>query len=476
MLKKFAAPVAAALALAGAVAAGPAAHAEPVAPTVVSITWDDGYSVTSVGLDLMKARGLKGTLYVNSLRTGEPNFFTRAQLKSYYDAGFEIGSHTLNHEDLAALPIDDAKANLCADRTNLMAMGFPVTSLAYPFSSTSPAVEQAAKECGFNSARLTYGLKTPVSCSSCDPAESIPPADPYAIRAPGSVQASYTLDQLKSMVTQAETGGGGWVPLVFHHICDQCTANSITLTDFTAFVDWLAARPATTTVKTVNEVIGGPVQPSPGVADPTPEYDTVAVGSRQRTINGVNITRTKDSLILYTPAKGATTGTNQYGYEAAVFNGAVTQVGTAGNMPIPAGGYVLSGHGTSATWLKSYIKVGTVVAFYDATTPPPPPAPVAHPKATVTIGANTAPVTGVDKPRTTDSLIVYTPDYGASTGTNMYGAEVLVVGGIIAKIENGVGNMAIPDNGYVLSGHGAARKWLLANASVGAAVIPDRQQ
>jgi hypothetical protein len=34
-----------------------------------------------------------------------------------------------------------------------------------------------------------------------------------------------------------------------------------------------------------------------------------------------------------------------------------------GNMAIPAGGYVLSGHGTSRTWLKTYAKVGATVAL-----------------------------------------------------------------------------------------------------------------
>jgi hypothetical protein len=52
------------------------------------------------------------------------------------------------------------------------------------------------------------------------------------------------------------------VQLVFHHLCDQCDAYSISPADFTALLDWLQPLAAAgTTVKTTAEVIGGQVQP-----------------------------------------------------------------------------------------------------------------------------------------------------------------------------------------------------------------------
>lgn len=449
------------------------AQAVDLSPTVVSITFDDGYAATSVGLDVMKDLGLRGTLYVNSQRVGEPKFFTRAQLKTYQDAGFEIGSHSLNHEDLGTLTPEAAKDNLCADRTSLMNLGFKVTSVAYPFGSYNAAIQQAARDCGFNSGRDVSGLRATTSCANCATAESIPPADPYGIRTSSTVRITDTVAQMQELVTRVESTGGGWLPLVFHHICDACVTNAITSADFTTFVTWLKDRPTTTTVKTVHEVVGGEVKPSPGVVDPTPDPKTVTIGTKERAIDGINVIRLKDKLVLYTPAKGATTGTNQYGYEAAVSAaGVVTQVGSAGNMAIPAGGSVLSGHGLSATWLKANAKLGVTVVFDTPPPPPPPPSSVEYPKTLVTIGANSLAVTGVDKTRTAGALIVYTPDFGGSTGTNPYGFEATVVDGKVVKIENGVGNMPIPENGYVLSGHGTARTWLLANALVGNVVVP----
>jgi len=455
----------------------PAAQAEP-SPTVVSITFDDGYAGPIVaGLDAMKARGMKGTLYINSQRVGfNGNFFTRAQLTSYSQSGFEIGGHTLNHEDLTTLPIETAKANICADRTNLINMGFKVTSLAYPFGGENDAIQQAAKDCGYNSARLTSDLKAPTSCANCAVAETIPPVNPYAIRTPSTVRSTYTLDDMKATVTRAEEGGGGWVPLVFHHICDACVTNSITMENFTAFLDWLQTRPATTTIKTVDEVISGTVAPPPDGDEEIPVPDLAIIGTRQRPIDGVNAQRTTNSLILYTRVRGATTGANQYGVEVAVVKGLVTayQKGV-GNMAIPAGGNVLSGHGTSATWLQNFAPVGTAITIHgldDAPPPPPPPPPTGLPTTNVTIGAASHAVNGTNIYRASGFLVVYTDDNGPTTGANPYGFEAVVVDGKVTTVTNGVGNTTIPANGYVLSGHGESRTWLLNNAVVGATVTP----
>ncbi len=73
-------------------------------------------------------------------------------------------------------------------------------------------------------------------------------------------------------MTSAETHGGGWVPLVFHGICDDsCTgANSVRVATFTAFLDWLQQRSgAGTTVRTVGEVMGGGAPPPPPTAPVT---------------------------------------------------------------------------------------------------------------------------------------------------------------------------------------------------------------
>ena len=455
------------------VAAQPA-QADP-SPTIVSITFDDTYADTVPALDAMRARGVKGTLYVNSQRVGFSNkYLTRNQLRDYSAQGFEVGGHSLNHEDLTTLTPDEARANICADRSNLIDLGYRVTSFAYPFGANDADTQQAVKDCGYNSARITSDLKAPTSCLKCEVAEHVPPVNPYEIRTPSTIRSTYSLADAQGMVTQAEDGGGGWVPLVFHHICDASDGcgNSMSLADFTALLDWLQARPASTTVKTVDEVVGGQAQPPPHESDPVPEPDMVIIGARTHTIDGVNAYRSSGSMVLFTRVSGTSTKTNPYGTEAAVVNGAVTAIQTGvGNMTIPIGGVVLSGHGGAAAWLRAYAPVGTAVTVHGIADPPPPPA-VVYPTASVTIGAEGHAIDGVDAYRASGFLIAYTPASGATTGSNPYGFEAAVVGGKVVAVANGGGDMPIPADGYVLSGHGDARAWLTTNAVVGAAVAP----
>ena len=78
-------------------------------------------------------------------------------------------------------------------------------------------------------------------------------------------------------------------------------------------------------------------------------------------------------------------------------------------------------------------------------------------------GSRTA-ITGMNRPRLDNDLILYTPHYGIETKTNMYGMDVAVVDGIVCSI--GVGSLRIPRDGVVLSGHGTAKQ-ILAQLEVG---------
>lgn len=80
------------------------------------------------------------------------------------------------------------------------------------------------------------------------------------------------------------------------------------------------------------------------------------------------------------------------------------------------------------------------------------------------------PVTGINRPRLQDDMIVYTRRYGTSTGTNVYGWDAVVVDGTVVGIYQG--NADILENGFVLSGHGAARDFL-AELQVGDSVEVD---
>ncbi|WP_308199791.1 polysaccharide deacetylase family protein [Herbiconiux aconitum] len=251
--------VAVAVPTAAAAAQAPAAAPAAAKPqTVISLTFDDGNANQQAAATAMNALKMKGTFYITSGFVGGAGYFSRAQLDTLKAQGHEIGGHSVNHPDLAVLPADEVARQICNDRSTLMSWGYTVKSFAYPFASSIPSNETAAKNCGYNSARMLGDLQSRFGCTGCGYAEKIPPAKPFYLKALDQVENTWTLADLKASVTNAEKTGG-WVPFTFHNICASGCEMNVTPTVFTQFVQWLAPRATTnnTVVKTVDQVIGG---------------------------------------------------------------------------------------------------------------------------------------------------------------------------------------------------------------------------
>ncbi len=251
--------------------AQPLASATP--NTVVSLTFDDGLASQWAAYQPLVDHGMSGTFYINSARVGLGTTLSLSQIHSLAAAGNEVGGHTLDHVDLTSLSQGEQAREVCDDRAQLMEWGFRVTSFAYPHGAANIHTRDTVHECGYNNARLAGGLVPSSTCSGCPWAESIPPHDPYRIKTPNSVKSTTTLKDLQDQVVQAEQHGGGWVPLVFHHICDGCSDLNVSPALFSAFLDWLQPRQGLgTVVKTIDQVIGGAVERA--LAGPAPRLSS----------------------------------------------------------------------------------------------------------------------------------------------------------------------------------------------------------
>lgn len=256
-LRKLAPLGAAVLVAAGLTVAGSSPVALAAAPTVVTIQFDDGNSDQFAALSILQAHGMTATFYVNSGSVGDATHMTWTQLTDLAAAGNEIAGHTITHANLKHLKTAPARAEVCGDRVALFDHGFQPVSFAYPFGAFDDGTKAVVAACGYNSGRGVSGVNGRRVF-----AETIPPLDAYATRTPPNVKSGTTLATVQSFVTQAEDHGGGWVQIVIHHLCDHCDPYSMTVADFTAFLDWLAPRAAAgTVVRTTAQVIGGPVQP-----------------------------------------------------------------------------------------------------------------------------------------------------------------------------------------------------------------------
>lgn len=89
-------------------------------------------------------------------------------------------------------------------------------------------------------------------------------------------------------------------------------------------------------------------------------------------------------------------------------------------------------------------------------------------QAELQIGKATRPISGFNRPREKDELIVFTPEFHRTTLTTPDGLEAIVVRGRVSAVRNGAGSLRIPSNGLVISAHGMAREWALQHLRVGA--------
>jgi hypothetical protein len=264
-------------------AAAPAPAARAVArPTVVTLTFDDGTADQLAAARILHAHGMTGTFFIITGAIGAPHYLTLAQLRQIAGYGDEIGGHTVSHLDLVNTTLAEVRRQVCAGRDILIHWGFRVTSFAYPDGAYNRAVEAIVAGCGFGAARIADGLAGP-DCPSCAAAGSLRPANPYAIRSPGQVESGTTLADLERSVLGAQRAGGGWVPLVFHHVCRAggCGQLSVSEATFTAFARWLAAERASgVVVETMRQALGGPVRPA--VAVPAARPHGVVNASMER--------------------------------------------------------------------------------------------------------------------------------------------------------------------------------------------------
>ena len=87
-----------------------------------------------------------------------------------------------------------------------------------------------------------------------------------------------------------------------------------------------------------------------------PQFSTNWKGASYPGLRGAN------QLVIYTPAFGYRTNTNEFGTEAIVVGDTVTALSGADSL-IPANGLVISGHGQAKKWIHENIMVGAKISI-----------------------------------------------------------------------------------------------------------------
>ncbi|MCE0497249.1 MAG: polysaccharide deacetylase family protein [Methylacidiphilales bacterium] len=136
----------------------------------IIVTFDDGFqNVFRHGLPILQELAVPAINYIVAGEIGGTNSWDRAcgaqirplmsrdELLEWQRAGLEIGSHTLTHPHLTAIPLDQARHEIFDSKKILEDLcGRPVAHFAYPYGDWNPAIRDLVAEAGYETATVAH--------------------------------------------------------------------------------------------------------------------------------------------------------------------------------------------------------------------------------------------------------------------------------------------------------------------------------
>ncbi|PBK66794.1 carbohydrate esterase family 4 protein [Armillaria solidipes] len=156
-------------------------------PNTAALTFDDGPYIYSQNIvDMLDAKGVKGTFFVNGNNYGCIYGDTeRAALQNAYSKGHQIASHTWAHKDLATLTTDQVESEFTLTDTALeKILGVRVAFMRPPYGSYNDGVLQVAA--AHNQSVITWDFDSGDSVGEA-PADSEKDYDTLVAKHPSTI-------------------------------------------------------------------------------------------------------------------------------------------------------------------------------------------------------------------------------------------------------------------------------------------------
>jgi peptidoglycan/xylan/chitin deacetylase (PgdA/CDA1 family) len=172
---------------------------------LLTTSWDDGHPLDLRVADLLHKHGLKGTFFVPA-RMGSDgacnaDAFPIMSGTSLRDlaAQFEVGSHTLDHRSLDALPVDEARHQVVAGKQWLEdQLGARVPGFCYPNGAHNAVVRDIVRDSGFAYGRVTDDL------------DGALPEDPFQLRVSLHLYPRGRVEVARRFVSEERRRLGAW--------------------------------------------------------------------------------------------------------------------------------------------------------------------------------------------------------------------------------------------------------------------------
>lgn len=128
-------------------------------PHPILITFDDGHLDNYANaFPIMQKYGFTGVLYIVANYLGTDGFMNRDEILAMHDAGWEVGSHSLNHYDLTKLSPQEQRSEIVGSKERLeKELGIDILTFAYPFGARDAAVTDYVRFAGYIAAMGAEG-------------------------------------------------------------------------------------------------------------------------------------------------------------------------------------------------------------------------------------------------------------------------------------------------------------------------------
>ncbi len=136
----------------------------PLPAHPIILTFDDGWiDAYTVAFPELQKRGMRGVFFVptNYATAGGELLMDWVQAIEMDRAGMEFGGHSISHEDLTQVNLNEARRQLVEGKAIMEEkLGHPITALSYPFGAYNPRIVAETQAAGYRAAvSLCCGYK-----------------------------------------------------------------------------------------------------------------------------------------------------------------------------------------------------------------------------------------------------------------------------------------------------------------------------